>query len=129
MKIGSKFISSVRAKAVEKMISSSKESISQTSKAFMVEFFKRTLQKHNSYYIHIPFSSDKKEMLGALVLILHLLKKLYNFLSSVDWWTHFQLDRNDIRTSVQPVTFKLPTSVPFSKCDSCSCEMSEDFAH
>lgn len=42
VKSGSKLISSSIEKAVEKMISASKESISQTSEDFMGEIFKRT---------------------------------------------------------------------------------------
>lgn len=83
------------------MISESKESISQTSKAFMVGYFKRTFKNPNRYYIHIDFSSSKKQMLGILVLILYLLKKLSSdFLSSLNLGTHFQLNRNDLETSV-----------------------------
>jgi len=39
-------------------------------------------------------------MLGILVLILYLLKKLSDFLSSVNLGTHFQLNRNYFKTSV-----------------------------
>lgn len=52
-------------------------------------------------------------MLGTLVLILHLQKKLSHCLSSENLRTHFQLHRNDERTSATPVTFRLPSLYHF----------------
>lgn len=46
------------------------------------------------------FPSIKKQMLGILLLMLYLLKKLYEFLSSLNLGRHVQLKRNDLGTSV-----------------------------